>query len=194
MLLSCYEACKEFLDHFVERALAELPYITIIQITQLINTVILMVRLSQPLPAVEGWDHTAVRSIAKVEVYLNALARRACEKPDVTQTIPGMPETLFLWFRLMVEGLKKSLAMAGVLLEDQHPLHANERQDGDVGFAINTDVNGMSAETLDCAQAPRGGFFMDGIMDNVTFDDGFWGSFVWDLPGQPNGSMLPGHQ
>lgn len=176
MLISCYEAAKGFLDHFMQYRLGCLAQLTIVQLSQLMNTLILMVRLSRPLTSVKGWDATAVRSIGKVETYIDALYRGVSDASLPPSLGAAIPETLFLWLRLLSDGMKKWLRAGGVTLES--PYMMTNRRHSDRDGAPNNEDSAVSA-TPDIF---KNALNVDGLMEDMILSDGFWGNFAWDWP------------
>jgi len=183
MLVSCYEACKDCLEHFVKHNAEVLAYLTIVQWSLFLNTLILMVRLSRPLSSIKAWDATSVRSIAKVENYIDAFMRVITGSRNDDSSMAARPETLFLWLRLLGDGMKKWLTRGGIVLDNQYPSQPGEQVDVHVG----SSAAGLSM--TEAANTVTDPLNVDGMMEDVAFDDGFLGNFVWDWSGQPGATM-----
>jgi hypothetical protein len=108
-LSRCLEACKKFFESLLSIAAAQYHAFTNVEWSNIIQSIIILSRLSFPLPRCPGWDVVAAREHAPLGMFLDCLCYRmqALSSVPPTELNPKAPDGPFI-FRMVLESIKKS--------------------------------------------------------------------------------------
>ena len=108
MLLSAVQATKKLFDDFLAKPTYVFTNIAMVEWTHLIAAVVLMAKLSRPLPGVIGWEVEEVRGIAKVEEYIDRLIMCMEIEGDADRRC----HDLFAWFTEVCGNIRRWVSTA----------------------------------------------------------------------------------
>lgn len=108
-LSRCLEACRKFFESLLSIPALQYHGFTNVEWSSIIQSIIILSRLSFPLPRCPGWDVVAAREHAPLGMFLDCLCYRmealSCVPP--TEPNPKAPDGPFI-FRVMLESIKRS--------------------------------------------------------------------------------------
>ncbi|KAI9676074.1 MAG: hypothetical protein M1817_000817 [Caeruleum heppii] len=110
ILLHCFEATKAYLDHFLTLPLTHFRRYTVIDWIRLTYAIIVLSKLSRPIPSLPHWNVQSVRDAAKLELYLESLCYRmqsitTCISATTPDGAPSEPD-VFLAFKISFERMR----------------------------------------------------------------------------------------
>jgi hypothetical protein len=108
-LSRCLEACKKFFESLLSIPSAQYNAFTNVEWSNIIQSIIILSRLSFPLPRCPGWDVVAAREHAPLGMFLDCLCYRmqALSSVPATELNPKAPDGPFI-FRIVLESIKRS--------------------------------------------------------------------------------------
>ncbi|WPG99711.1 Hypothetical protein R9X50_00253000 [Acrodontium crateriforme] len=185
-LIQCTCAIKDYLDDVLARPPITLHRVNIIEWTNVLEILILMARVSKPLPQAAGWEAGAVSSMLQPEVLLETVCTHMGSVPPNDLLAPRI-ECTYEWFTRVCTGIKKRILQergiggASGLRNDD----ANFDQLGSLGsFRPVNDANAFPSQhskmmepetpTMPACDLDSIDFFGAGVLD-----DDFWDSFMW---------------
>lgn len=111
VLIQCACAIKEYLDDFISRPPATLHQMSILDWSNLIEILVLMARVSKPVPNTSSWEAGALTSMLQPEVMLDAIWNHANSAPPNDALAPRH-DALLQSLRRICDGVKRLLATA----------------------------------------------------------------------------------
>jgi hypothetical protein len=116
-LSRCLEACKKFFESLLSIPSAQYHAFTNVEWSNIIQSIVILSRLSFPLPRCPGWDVVAAREHAPLGMFLDCLCYRMQTLSSVppTELNPKAPDGPFI-FRMILESIKKSYEQRVVLV------------------------------------------------------------------------------
>ncbi|TKA82905.1 hypothetical protein B0A55_01164 [Friedmanniomyces simplex] len=187
-LIQCACAIKEYVDDLLGRPPILLHQIAIVDWTNLLEILILMARVSKPLPNTGGWEAGALSSMLQPEAILDAL------HAHMAAALTGDPlaprhEGQLQWFRGVCDNIKKRILQertggVGTLLlhdspyETVHSLGLN----GQSAQGRFRPVNEPYGSELPIPRQPEHqgpkAFDSFSLFDGGLLDDSFWNNFL----------------
>jgi hypothetical protein len=148
-LSRCLEACKKFFESLLSIPSAQYDAFTNIEWSNIIQSIIILSRLSFPLPRCPGWDVVAAREHAPLSMYLDCLCYRmqALSSVPPTETYPKAPDGPFI-FRMVLESIKKSYEQRVALVASSLSSIAGQSMNAAAGFQT------PAASPMDKLQCP----------------------------------------
>ena len=134
-LSRCLEACKKFFEGLLSIPAAQYYPFTNVEWSNIIQSIIILSRLSFPLPRCPGWDVVAAREHAPLGMFLDCLAYRmqALSSVPPTEPNPKAPDGPFI-FRMVLESIKKSYEQRVALVTPTLSSIADQSLNAAAGF------------------------------------------------------------
>jgi hypothetical protein len=159
------EAVKKFLEYLLSIQASQFRYITSIVWGRAVQVIVVLSRLSFPIPENPNWNSQAARDYAPLGMYLDCLCYRlqgVSKTVCVGSEIPGHPDAAFI-FKTVFESLKDSYERRIIALnssKDPAPALSTAcdgivaSSNGSVGFISNCPIMNKSvAPHLDAWKA-----------------------------------------
>lgn len=105
-LVMCACQIKDYMDDLLSRPAITLHQIAIVDWTNLLEILVLMARISRPLPQTAGWESGALTFMLQPDNLLDAIANHMASAPANNHLAPR-DETLLQWFRGVCESVKR---------------------------------------------------------------------------------------
>ena len=107
-LIRCACTIKEYIDDVLNRPPNTLHQLAIVDWTDLLDILMLMARISTPLPSAEGWEAGALTSMLPPEDVLNSVCAHMASAPADDPLAPRN-EDLIRWLRRFCESVKSRI-------------------------------------------------------------------------------------
>jgi hypothetical protein len=108
-LVKCLDGCRRFFEYLLSVPVNSYMAFTNVQWGYMVQAIVILSRLSFPIPACPGWDTRAARERAPLAMYLDCLCYRmqglTTVRPDDIE-FPQNPDGPFL-FKLVLESIAK---------------------------------------------------------------------------------------
>ncbi|KAK4508598.1 hypothetical protein PRZ48_002337 [Zasmidium cellare] len=111
ILIQCACAIKEYIEGITSRPPATLHQLGIVDWSNLVEILVLMARISRPLPNTSSWEAGALTSMLQPEVMLDAILNHANSTPPNDPLAPRH-EALLQSLRRICDGVKRLLTTA----------------------------------------------------------------------------------
>jgi len=111
MLSKCAEGCKRFFEYLLAIPSVQFIAFTSVQWSVLIQAVVILSRLSFPVPTCPGWDPQIARETAPLMMYLDCLCYRLgslSSEPLCSIEPPKNPDAPLI-FKMVLESVKKNM-------------------------------------------------------------------------------------
>ena len=192
-LMQCAVAIKDYMDDVLARPPITLHQVAIVEWTNLLEILVLMARVSRPLPHTAGWEAGALASMLQPDTIIDALCAHMNSAPAGDPLAPRH-EVLLQWFRRVCDSIKKRILHErstdiGQLRKDEshyetlHELGRNSVQShrqtpmgSDGRYNLVNDEYNHTAETR--AVSNLGIFNSFDYFGNGVLDEGFWSGFL----------------
>jgi hypothetical protein len=134
-LSRCLEACKKFFESLLSIPAAQYYPFTHVEWSSVIQSIIILSRLSFPLPRCPGWDVVAAREHAPLGMFLDCLCYRmqALSSVPPTEPNPKAPDGPFI-FKMVLESIKKSYEQRVALVTPSLSSIADQSMNAAAGF------------------------------------------------------------
>jgi len=134
-LSSCLEACKKFFETLLSIPALHYHAFTNVEWSNIIQAIIILSRLSFPLPRCPGWDVVAAREHAPLGMFLDCLCYRmqALSSVPPTEPNPKAPDGPFI-FRMVLESIKRSYEQRVALVTPSLSSTADQSANSATGF------------------------------------------------------------
>lgn len=143
-LSRCLEACKKFFESLLSIPAAQYSPFTHVEWSSVIQSIIILSRLSFPLPRCPGWDVVAAREHAPLGMFLDCLCYRmqALSSVPPTEPNPKAPDGPFI-FKMVLESIKKSYEQRVALVTPSLSSIADQSMNAAAGFQtpVTSSVN-----------------------------------------------------
>lgn len=106
----CLSSAKKFLEFLLSLPLSQFNYLTCILWGRVIQVIVVLSRLSFPIPKQPNWDANDAREYAPLGMYLDCLCYRLgnlSKTREVDGEVPPLPDGPFI-FKMVLERLKES--------------------------------------------------------------------------------------
>lgn len=108
-LKNSLSSAKKFLEVLFSQPLSQFKYLTCILWGRVVQIIVLLSRLSFPIPRQPAWDANDAREYAPLGMYLDCLCHRLgnLSQTKSTTSIPTLPDGPYI-FKMVLEKLKES--------------------------------------------------------------------------------------
>lgn len=187
-LITCACTIKDYIDDLLARPAATLHQLAILDWTSLMTTLVLMARLSKPLPHAAGWEAGALHYMLQPEQTLDALCAHMGGAPEGDPLSPRN-ESLLLWFCKVCDSIKIRI------LHGRDPKAASSLLNGESQYETLSAL-GRGVDSAEPSSVAYGGRFRpvnqeaptehnmnEAQLEDPTFDflgSGFLDSNVWE--------------
>lgn len=112
MLIQCACSIKEYVDDVLSRPYATIHQISVVDWANLLEVLVLMSRVSRPLPSAGGWEAGALTSMLQPEMALDSVLSHMANASAADPLSPRH-ESLIHFFRNLCEAIKRGSAAGG---------------------------------------------------------------------------------
>jgi hypothetical protein len=138
-LSRCLDSCKKFFESLLSIPSSYYDSFTHVEWSNIIQSIIILSRLSFPLPRCPGWDVVAAREHAPLGMFIDCLCYRmqGLSSVPATEPNPRAPDGPFI-FRMMLESIKKSYEGRVALVTPSIAAVADQSANASAGAGFST--------------------------------------------------------
>ncbi|KAF7186831.1 Transcription factor himD [Pseudocercospora fuligena] len=149
-LIQCACAIKEYVDDVLARPPVTIHRFSIVDWSSLLEILILMARVSKPLPTATGWESGAITEMLKPGAFLDSLVSHMAAAP-FNDPLSSRSESLIRLLKNASDGIKRQILFDGA---------PGQADDG--SFRAVNEQGGLRA-------APRPDFLGTGVLDTTIW-------------------------